>query len=221
MERRARMQNAHLRMGTLTFVKQIRDAVTDVTVHLNQLVAEHPAPSGPAAAIHLGSVFGGDVEIGAVAAAANRGIKNQIKEPGLILFGALGDDPVLYRSSLQVPGRKRPVRHLILVSNTLFETTFGANKEARRTVLYDDSPEFVLHRLAVRFGLPVLPDWAQWFRAELDRRGLVDELGGVNCSPIAVKGTKLRMLRILSQGLRREAITIPTKETVAESDEAR
>jgi hypothetical protein len=35
------MQNAHLRMGTLTFVKQTRDTVTDVTVHLNQLVAEH------------------------------------------------------------------------------------------------------------------------------------------------------------------------------------
>src|SRR5260370_38724765 len=33
MERRARMQNAHLRMGTLTFVKQPRDTVIDVTVH--------------------------------------------------------------------------------------------------------------------------------------------------------------------------------------------
>ena len=215
------MQNAHLRMGTLTFVKQTRDTVTDVTVHLNQLVAEHPAPSGPAAAIHLASVFGGDVEIGAVAAAAHEGFKFQIKAPGLALLGTLGEDPVLYRSSLQVPGRKRPVRHLILVSKTLFETTFGANKEARRTVLYDDSPEFVLHRLAVRFGLPVLPDWAQWFRAELDRRGLVEELGGVNCSPITVKGTKLRMLRILSQGLRRKAITIPLKEAVPEPDEAR
>ena len=215
------MQNAHLRMGTLTFVKQTRDTVTDVTVHLNQLVAEHPVPSGPAAAIHLASVFGGDVEIGAVAAAAHEGFKFQIKAPGLALLGTLGEDPVLYRSSLQVPGRKRPVRHLILVSKTLFETTFGANKEARRTVLYDDSPEFVLHRLAVRFGLPVLPEWAQWFRAELHRRGLVEELAGVNCSPVAVKGTKLRMLRILSQGLRRKAITIPPKEAVPEPDEAR
>ncbi len=91
-----------------------------------------------------------------------------------------------------------------MVSRALFETTFGANNEARRTILYDDSPAFVLHRLAVRFGLPVLPEWTEWFRAELDRRGLVEELAGLNCSPIAVKGTKLRMLRILSQGLRRE-----------------
>jgi hypothetical protein len=202
-------------------VKQTRDTVTDVTVHLSQLVAEQPEASGAAAAIHLVSVFGGDVEIGAVGAAAHEGFRFQIKAPGLALFGTVGDDPILYRSSLQLPGRKRPVRHLILVSKTLFETTFGANKDARRTVLYDDSPEFVLHRLTVRFGLPVLPDWAQWFRAELDRRGLVEELAGVNCSPIAVKGTKLRMLRILSQGLRRKTITIPLKDAVPEPDEAR
>ena len=49
--------NAHLRMGTLTFVKQTRDTVTDVTVHLNQLVAEQPVAAGPAAAIHLASVL--------------------------------------------------------------------------------------------------------------------------------------------------------------------
>ena len=59
-------------------------------------------------------------------------------------------------------------------------------------------------------GLPVLPDWAQWLRAELDRRGLVEELAGVNCSPITVKGTKLRMLRILSRGLRRK-VDLPVR----------
>ena len=203
------MQNAHLRMGTLTFVRQTRETITDVTVHLNQLVAESAQMAWTASALHLVSVFGGDVEIGAVAAAAHEGLRFQVKTPSLALIGTLGEDAVQYKSSLQVPGRRRPVRHLILVSKALFETTLGANKEARRTVLYDDSPEFVLHRLAVRFGLPVLPEWADWFRAELDRRGLVEELAGLNCSPIAVKGTKLRMLRILSQGLRRKAIAIP------------
>lgn len=213
------MQNAHLRMGTLTFVRQIRDAVTDVSVHLNQLVAEPPQTSGGTALIHLASVFGGDVEIAAVAAAAREDLRFQIKTPGLVLIGSVGQDPVLYRSSLQVPGRKRAVRHLIIVSKTLFETTFGATKEVRRTILYDDSPDFVLHRLAVRFGLPVLPVWAEWFRAELDRRRLTEPLAGLNCSPIAVKATKLRMLRILSQGLRRKTITVPsTRDKTAEGD---
>jgi hypothetical protein len=214
------MQNAHLRMGTLTFVKQTRDTITDVTVHLNQLVAEPAQAPGTASALHLVSVFGGDVEVGAVAAAVHEDLKLQVKAPGVSLIGTLGEDAVQYKSSLQVAGRKRPVRHLVLVSKALFETTFGANKEARRTVLYDDSPEFVLHRLAMRFGLPVLPEWAEWFRAELDRRGLVEQLVGLNCSPIAVKGTKLRMLRILSQGLRRKAVTIPEKASTTESSSA-
>ena len=203
------MQNAHLRMGTLSFVKQVRDTVTDVSVHLNQLVAEWPERHGQAVALHLVSVFGGDVEIGAVTAAAQEGLHFQVKAPDVALLGTMGEDPVLYRASVQVPRRKRPVRHLILISRAMFETTFGANAEVRRTVLYDDAPEFVLHRLAVRFGLPVLPEWAEWFRAELSRRGMVEELVGLDCSPIAVKGTKLRMLRILSAGLRRKSITIP------------
>ena len=36
------MQNAHLRMGKLTFVRQTRDTITNITVGLNCLVAEPP-----------------------------------------------------------------------------------------------------------------------------------------------------------------------------------
>ena len=203
------MQNAHLRLGKLTFVRQTRDTVTDVSVYLDRLVAEEPAEPYLAAALHLVSVFGGDQELGAVIAAAHEGLRFEVRAPGINLFGSLGEKPTVYRSSIQIPQRKRPVRHVVLISKALFETKFGSNAEARRTVLYDDAASFVLHRLAVRFGLPVLPEWAEWFRTELERRKLIERLVGINCSPIAVKGTKLRLLRILSQGLRRRAITIP------------
>jgi hypothetical protein len=204
------MQNAHLRMGTLTFVRQTRDTITNVSVHLDRVVAEPPPDSKSATDLHLVSVFGGDQEIGATLAAAHEGLRFQIRIEGSEFIGTLGEKPVVYRSSLQIPDRKRPVRHAVILSKALFETTFGAKSEARRTVLFDNSAEFVLHRLAVRFGLPVLPEWSDWFRQELDRRNLIEELVGLNCYPIAVKGTKLRMLRILSQGLRRKAITIPS-----------
>jgi hypothetical protein len=195
-------------MGTLTFVRQTRDTITNVSVHLDRVVAEPPPESKSATEIHLVSVFGGDQEIGATLAAAHEGLRFQVRIGGSEFIGTLGEKPVVYRSSLQIPGRKRPVRHAVILSKALFETTFGAKSEARRTVLFDSSADFVLHRLGVRFGLPVLPDWSDWFRQELDRRNLVEELVGFNCQPIAVKGTKLRMLRILSQGLRRKAIEI-------------
>ena len=203
------MQNAHLRMGKLTFVRQTRDTITNVSVHLDRLVAEPPPDSRTTTDLHLVSVFGGDQDIGATIAAAHEGLRFQISIGAQEFIGSVGEKPTVYRASLQIPGRKRPVRHAVMLSKTFFETTFGARSEARRTVLFDSSSNFVLHRLAVRFGLPILPEWAEWFRSELERRRLVESLLGLNCNPIAVKATKLRLLRILAQGVRRRAIEIP------------
>jgi hypothetical protein len=206
------MQNAHLRIGKLTFVRQNRDTITNVTVGLNGLMAERP-DSETAGTLHLISVFGGDLDIGAVLAAAHEALHFRVASGSLEFSGTLGEKPVIYKTSVEIPGRKRPVRHAVLLSKTLFETTLGADGSARRTVLYDDTPEFVLHRLAVRFGLPVLPEWAEWFISELQRHEMVEELVGLNCNPIVVKGTKLQLLRTLSHGLRRKAIAIPSAVT--------
>jgi hypothetical protein len=173
-------------------------------------VAEPPDPHS-VTTLHLVSVFGGDQDIGAVLAAAHEALRFRVMTDTHDLLGTLGEKPVIYRTSVQIPDRKRPVRHAVLLSKVFLETTLGANNEARRTVLYNDASEFLLHRLAVRFGLPVLPEWAEWFGAELRRRGMVEDLIGLNCNPVAVKGTKLRLLRILSQGLRRKAIAIPAE----------
>ena len=203
------MRNAHLRTGKLTFVRQTRDTITNVSVHLDRLVAERPPDSRTTTDLHLVSVFGGDQDIGATIAAAHEGLRFQISVGAQEFIGWVGEKPTVYRASLQIPGRKRPVRHAVILSKTFFETTFGARSEARRTVLFDSSSNFILHRLAVRFGLPILPEWAEWFRSELERRRLVESLLGLNCNPIAVKATKLRLLRILGQGVRRRVIQIP------------
>jgi hypothetical protein len=198
-------------MGKLKFVRQTRDTITEVALHMDRLVAEKPTDPRSATQLHLISVFGGDQEVGAVTAAIADEQRFQISLPdGAEFLGYLGEKPVVYRASLQIPGRKGPVRHLAAVSQTLFGTTLGADGQARRSVLFDGAAEFVLHRLAVRFGLPVLSEWAEWFLSDLERRGLVEELVGLNCSPAAIKGTKLRMLRILSSGIRRRSIAIPT-----------
>jgi len=206
------MENSHLRLGKLSFVRQTRDTITHISAHFDRFIAEPVVNGTREKSFHLVSVFGGDQEIGAMLAAVHEGLRVQIDAGATMLLGTFGEKPVVYRASLQIPGRKRPARHAVILSKVLVETTFGANNEARRTVLFDHSPDFVLHRLAARFGLPVLPEWATWFTAELRRRGLVEELIGFNCTPIAVRATKLRLLRILGQGLRRKAIEIPSAQ---------
>jgi len=203
------VENAHLRMGKLTFVRQTRNSNTEITLALHCFVAELPTNPYGRAALHLLSVFDGDQEIAAIAAAVTEEHRFQVTAHGTEFQGSLGEKPVLYRGSIPIPGRRRPVRHLIAVSQDLFSSGFGADAGAKRTILFDGSPAFVLHRLSTRFGLPTLPEWANWFHAELQRRGLMEEITGLNCSPIVVKGTKLRLLRILSQGLRRKAIAVP------------
>jgi len=64
------------------------------------------------------------------------------------------------------------VRHLIAVSTELLDMTFGANWDAESTDLFGGSAEFGIQWLAIRFGIPFLPEMAGWFEAELLRRGL-------------------------------------------------
>jgi hypothetical protein len=76
-------------------------------------------------------------------------------------------------------------------------------------VLCDGDPEFLLYRLAVRFGLPVLPEWSEWFGRELERHKAIEPLIGVGCRPVLVKGTKKRFLGWIGHALNRGVIQIP------------
>jgi hypothetical protein len=61
------------------------------------------------------------------------------------------DAHVEYRGSLSLPGRRRPVRHLVAVSAEVASTRSGAAVESNRSIRADDDPVFVLDRLSERF----------------------------------------------------------------------
>src|SRR5574341_90558 len=122
--RRRAMENAHLRMGRLKLIKQSRDTVTEVSVYMDRLIAQ-PRESTHRRVVqaHLVSVFGGDVELGAVAAA----IAEEACFEGLVRGASLGticlgEKATVFRGSISLPGRKRPVRHLVAVSEELANT---------------------------------------------------------------------------------------------------
>lgn len=213
------MQNAHLRMGRLEYLKAAttpKSTPTYITLSMDRTIVEPAVEPAESPRCHLLSVFGGDQEIGAIAAAIADEARFTVSGPGLDSYMVtLGERPQLFRSSIQVPGRKQPVRHLVALSEQLFQTQGGGNTEADRTIVYSSEPEFLIYRLSVRFGIPGLPCWSSWIAGELHRRKMVQELAGIGCSPVLVKATKQIVLDIIASALRAGILQIP-KDPVLE-----
>jgi len=203
------MQNAHERFGLLEFVKGTKDTTTRVRVHLDRAILEPRNSNLDSPSAHLLSMIGGDSEIGALSAAVAEGGLFRIEFPDdTNVSASLGPDAQCFRGSVMVPGRKRPVRHIVAVSAEMAKTKPGTDREGTRTILCDDDPLFVLYRVASRYGLPVAPEWAPWFVRELNRRKAITPLIGFSCSPVLVRGNKQTFLKWISRALRERMIRV-------------
>ena len=205
------MKNAHERFWWLGFTRALKDTTVRVRLRVDRCIAEI-ADNGRDGKFHLLSVIGGDSDIGAVWAAVQQ---NQVfKVEGADFVAAdlsLGEKAECYRGSLNLAGRRRPVRHLVAISAEMMQTRLGGPVESNRTILADDDPVFVLYRLSERFGLPVVPEWADWFMRELKRRRAITPLAGLGCSPVLIPGTKAKFMSWISRGLQRGLIQFPDR----------
>jgi hypothetical protein len=204
------MQNAHERFGTLEFTMRTKDTTTRVRVYIDRAVLEPAKEENGQASAHLISMIGGDSEIGALWAAVTEAALLQIHLPGQAsITASLGPEAQCFRGSVAVPGRKCPGRHLVAVSVELAKTKPGTDREGRRTILCNDNPVFVLYRVACRYGLPVVPEWAPWFMRELSQRKAIRPLLGLGCSPVVVSGNKPTFLKWIGKALKEGSIHIP------------
>ena len=201
------MKNAHLRFGTLRYTRHTHDTTIDVRVHMDRLILE-PRQDGCAVA-HLISVVGNDADIGGIWAAILDGRTFWVSGPSIEDVNAtLGNKPQCWRGSISIPGRKRPLRHLVAISRELALTAPGGDNGSRRTILCADDPHFVLNRIAQRYGLPVVQEWAEWFGEELQKRKAITPLTGFGCSPVVVKGTGKAFLYWIGKAVKRGLIRI-------------
>ena len=213
------MQNAHLRMGRLEFTTAPGRNSTGIRISLpmDRAIVEAAGDRDSCARCHMFSVVGGDQDVAAVSAAVAESSRFTIEGPDVPrIVVTPGENAKAFRSSLTVPGRKHAVRHLVAVSEELSLTQAGANPEAKRTVLCDDDTRFILYRLGIRFGLPVLPQWSEWVVAELQRRRVLTPLIGLGCRPILVNATKAWLLNLVSTGLKRSWLTISERVSTPE-----
>ena len=203
------MKNAHERFGWLEFTRAMKDTTARVRVRLDRCIAESRENSHDGK-LHLLSVVGGESDVSAVWAAVHQNQLFKVEGPD---FGSLelnlGEKAECCRGNFSLPGRRRPIRHLVAVSAELAGTRLGAPVETNRTILSDTSPIFVLYRLSERFGLPVVPEWSDWFINEMKRRRAIRPLAGLGCTPVLITGTKPRFLSWISRGLRHGEICFP------------
>jgi hypothetical protein len=201
------MKNAHERFGGLEYTKRMKDTTTRIRLRLDRFMGE--AEDGTNGKAHLLSVLGGDSDVGAIWAAVIEQNLFTVEAPGIEpVTASLGEDAQCFRGTITVAGRK-PIRRLVAISADLAKTRPGADPGGRRTILCDNDPTFVLYRIAQRFGMPVVPEWAGWFNEELNRRGAIKPLIGLGCSPVLVSGTKKLFLKWIRLALRQKRIEVP------------
>jgi hypothetical protein len=201
------MKNAHERFGVLEYTKRMKDTTTRIRLRLDRFISE--VGSEGSCKAHLISVLGGDSDVGAIWAAVVEQSHFTLEAPGIDpLTASLGEGAQCFRGTITIAGR-RPIRHLVAISADLAKTRPGMDPEGKRTVLCDSDPVFVLYRIAQRYGLPVLPEWATWFNEELTRHGTIQAIVGLGCSPVLVRGSKKLFLKWIGRALRQKRIAFP------------
>jgi len=202
------MKNAHLRFGWLTYVKSTEKTTTSIKLRLDRFIGEVlPNPPRQAKA-HFLSVIGGDTQISAISAAISMGdhflIEGLQVEPTRV---CLERNAQCFRGSIQLGERKKPLRHLIGVSEEFASRSESAG--SGKILLAGSEKPFVWSSIAHVYGIPGVPEWADWFREELiAHRALMPALG-IGCDPVIVKGTKEEFLDWLSWGVESGAVRFP------------
>jgi len=193
------MKNAHERFGTLLYRRRTEKTATNIRVYLDAFVGEDQGKA------HLVSVVGGDVEIGALAAAFANGDSFSVMDPyGTENIVSLGEKPICFRGSIRVSGRKRPLRHLVSCSQELADTTSDG-----KLLLVSDDHLFIWSSLVCHYGLPATPEWGAWITAQLQQQKRIQPLLGFGYGGVVVKAKRKELLALLRKGLRTHQLAFP------------
>jgi hypothetical protein len=204
------MKNAHLRFGWLTYVKSTEKTTTSIKLRLDRFIGEVLPDPPRQAKTHLISVIGGDTQISAVSAAISMGDRFMVEGPGVQPIRiCLERNAQCFKGSLQLAGRKKPLRHLIGLSEEFALVNMSAS--SGRTLLASSGKRFVWASIADIYGIPGMPDWADWFADEVNVHRAITHALGIGCNPVIIKGEKEQFLDWLSWGVESGAVRFPAE----------
>lgn len=195
------MENSHLRLGRLEYLRSSAKTNTSISVHVSHYVGENEQA-------HLISYFGHDAEVAAVTAAIQENHCFDLRFPDgskqRIGFGA---DASCYKGSLSLKENKKSLRHVVVVSSWLH-----ANGSAGRTFVMNDEPEssdLVWATLVSLLGIPADPRWGEYVLGGLRADKKIVPIVGIGCSPAVIQATREELLERLGTGCATGKIAFP------------
>ncbi|MFC5861723.1 hypothetical protein ACFPT7_05420 [Acidicapsa dinghuensis] len=192
------MENAHLRLGLLEYVRMTEKASTRIRLRVDRYMGEDRQA-------HLLSVFGNDSDVGAITAAVHEKATFTLTFPdGTTKEVTLGEHASCYKGAVALPGRKHPVRHLLAVSQELH-----TNGTSGRTLLLRYRRAEAWATLVSFLGLPADSAWADYVLGVVERKKRIEEIDGIGCEPVLISVSTEEMLEWLGEGLRSQALTFP------------
>lgn len=194
------MENAHLRLGLLEYVRMTEKTSTRIRVRVDRYMGEDRQA-------HLLSVFGNDSDVGAITAAVHEKATFTLTFPdGTAKEVTLGEHASCYKGAVTLPGRKHPVRHLLAASLELH-----SNGSAGRTLLLRYRRDEAWATLVSFLGLPADPRWAEHILGIVEGKKRIEEIDGIGCQPVLLSATTEEMLEWIGEGLRSRVLNFPER----------
>jgi hypothetical protein len=204
------MKNAHLRFGWLTYIKST-EKTTSIRLHLDRFIGELSADPQRQAKAHLISVIGGDTQIAAISAAISVSDRFMVEGPGVqAMRVCLERNAEVFKGSIPLTGRKKPLRHLVALSEEFAAN--GGSASSGKILLASSDRKFVWSSISEVYGIPGIPEWADWFAEELTIQQAIAPAVGIGCHPAIVQGNKEQFLDWLSWGVESNAIQFPAAD---------
>lgn len=198
------MKNAHLRFATLSLVQRRRDSTTNINAVCDHLIADQDRT-------HLLSFVAVDSAMAAFLAAISTGLTLGVRFPeGTEHPVSLGQTAYARRASLQIPGRKYPLRHTIAVSEDLH------NNGTAGVLVMNGRSDLAWAVISSTMGLPACPEWADYLIEKLRAEDRVENLIGLNCSPVRIRASREEMLSWMGEGVRRGRLRFPNNNGAIE-----
>ena len=205
------MKNAHLRFGWLTYVKSTEKTTTSIKLHLDRFIGELlPDPPRQAKA-HFISVIGGDTQISAISAAISMADRFHGGRAGCATDSSMPGTQcaVFQRFDSACRTKEAAAPSYWRCQKNSPRATCRPIRD--RTLLASSDKRFVWASVAHIYGIPGIPEWADWFADELNTHQRIVLRLGIGCDPVMVKGEKEQFLDWLSWGVESDAISFPAQ----------